>query len=70
MNKETHILPLSESMELTMDKANLSVIAGLGEVAIDAIIEDGVLRDIPIIGQELKKTYEYLLDKFKKNSNK
>ena len=50
MNKETHILPLSESMELTMDKANLSVIAGLGEVAIDAIIEDGVLRDIPIIG--------------------
>lgn len=50
MNKETHILPLSESMELTMDKANLSVIAGLGEVAIDAIIEEGVLRDIPIIG--------------------
>ena len=50
MNKETQILPLSESMELTMDKANLSVIAGLGEVAIDAIIEEGVLRDIPIIG--------------------
>lgn len=50
MNKEPHILPLSESMELTMDKANLSVIAGLGEVAIDAIIEEGVLRDIPIIG--------------------
>ena len=27
-------------------------------------------RDIPIIGQELKKTYEYLLDKFKNNNNK
>jgi len=25
-------------------------------------------RDIPLIGQELKKTYEYLLDKFKKNN--
>ena len=26
-------------------------------------------RDIPLIGQELKKTYEYLLDKFKKNNH-
>ena len=50
MTQQQNIASLSESMELTMDKANLSVIAGLGEVAIDAIIEEGVLRDIPIIG--------------------
>lgn len=37
-------------MELTMDKGNLSVLGDIGEVAIDAIIEEGVLRDIPIIG--------------------
>lgn len=33
-----------------MDKGNLSVLGDIGEVAIDAIIEEGVLRDIPIIG--------------------
>lgn len=49
MDKDTQILSLSDSMEITMDKANLSVIADLGEVAIDAVIEDGVLRDVPII---------------------
>lgn len=49
MAKDTQILSLSDSMKLTMDKANLSVIADLGEVAIDAVIEDGVLRDVPII---------------------
>ena len=48
--KETHnILSLSESMELTMDKGNLSVLEDLGEVAIDAVMDEGILRDVPIL---------------------
>lgn len=50
MTQQQNIASLSKSMELTMDKGNLSVLGDIGEVAIDAIIEEGVLRDIPIIG--------------------
>lgn len=32
-----------------MDKGNLSVLGDLGEVAIDAVMDDGVLRDVPIL---------------------
>lgn len=47
--KQTHkISSLSESMELTMDKGNLSVLGDLGEVAIDAVMDDGVLRDVDL----------------------
>ncbi len=49
MSQKSKILSLADSMELTMDKSNLSVVSDLGEVAIDAVIDDGVLRDVPII---------------------
>ena len=32
-----------------MDKGNLSVLGDLGEVVIDAVMDDGVLRDVPIL---------------------
>ena len=44
-----HISSLSKSMELTMDKGNLSVLRDLGEVAIDAVMDDGILRNVPIL---------------------
>lgn len=43
-------LSLTESMELTMDKSNLSVVGDIGEVMIDAALDDGIFKDIPIIG--------------------
>lgn len=49
MQQSSNISSLSESMELTMDKGNLSVLGELGEVAIDAVMDDGVLRDVPIL---------------------
>lgn len=49
MTQQQSISSLSESMELTMDKGNLSVLKDLGEVAIDAVMDDGVLRDVPIL---------------------
>lgn len=49
MTQAPNISSLSESMELTMDKGNLSVLGELGEVAIDAVMDDGVLRDVPIL---------------------
>lgn len=49
MTQSQNISSLSESMELTMDKGNLSVLGDLGEVAIDAVMDDGVLRDVPIL---------------------
>lgn len=49
MTQKQDILSLSESMELTMDKGNLSVLGDLGEVVIDAVMDDGILRDVPIL---------------------
>ena len=49
MTQSQNILSLSDSMELTMDKGNLSVLGDLGEVAIDAVMNDGILRDVPIL---------------------
>lgn len=49
MTQSQNISSPSESMELTMDKGNLSVLKDLGEVAIDAVMDDGVLRDVPIL---------------------
>ena len=49
MPQSQNISSLSESMELTLDKGNLSVLGDIGEVAIDAVLDDGVLRDVPII---------------------
>lgn len=49
MTQQQNIASLSESMELTLDKGNLSVLGDLGEVAIDAVLDDGLLRDVPIL---------------------
>lgn len=50
MENEKGILSLAESMELTMDKSNLSVVGDIGEVIIDAAMDDGIFKDIPVIG--------------------
>lgn len=50
MENEKGILSLTESMELTMDKSNLSVVGDIGEVMIDAVLDDGIFKDIPVIG--------------------
>lgn len=50
MENKTGILSLAESMELTMDKSNLSVVGDIGEVIIDAAMDDGIFKDIPVIG--------------------
>ena len=50
MENEKGILSLAESMELTMDKSNLSVVGDIGEVIIDAALDDGIFKDIPVIG--------------------
>lgn len=41
---------LSESMEQTLETSNLSFLGDIGEVMIDAVMEDGLLKDIPILG--------------------
>ena len=41
---------LSESMEQTLETSNLSFLGDIGEVMIDATMEESVLRDVPIIG--------------------
>ena len=45
MENEKGILSLAESMELTMDKSNLSVVGDIGEVIIDAAMDDGIFKD-------------------------
>ena len=50
MENEKGILSLTESMELTLDKSNLSVVGDIGEVIIDAALDDGIFKDIPVIG--------------------
>lgn len=40
---------LSKSMIATLQAENLSVVGDLAEVGIDAVIDDGILRDIPIL---------------------
>ena len=50
MENKKGTLSLAESMELTMDKSNLSVVGDIGEVIIDAAMDDGIFKDIPVIG--------------------
>lgn len=50
MENKKSTLSLAESMELTMDKSNLSVVGDIGEVMIDAVLDDGIFKDIPVIG--------------------
>ena len=50
MENQKGILSLADSMELTMDKSNLSIVGDIGEVMIDAVLDDGIFKDIPVIG--------------------
>lgn len=50
MQTQEETLSLSQSMEQTMEMSNLSVVGDIGEVVLDSALEDGVLKDIPIIG--------------------
>lgn len=50
MTQSQSISSLSESMELTMDKGNFSNLAEWGEFALDAVLNEGLLRDVPIFG--------------------
>lgn len=51
MNIENQqISSLSQSMEQTMEMGNLSVVGEIGEVMLDAVLDEGILRDIPVLG--------------------
>lgn len=40
---------LAQSMKQTMEIENLSIVGDIGEVMLDSVMQDGVLKDIPII---------------------
>lgn len=41
---------LSKSMKATLEVDNLSVVTDVGEVFLDQVLEEGLLRDIPVLG--------------------
>lgn len=41
---------ISSSMIATLKTDNLSIVGDLAEVGLDAVIDDGILKDIPIVG--------------------
>ncbi len=41
---------LAVSMEQTLEYGNLEFIGDIGEVMIDAVLDDGILKDVPILG--------------------
>lgn len=50
MHSTEQISGLSKSMEQTIEMGNLSAVGDVAEVMIDTALEDGVLKDLPIIG--------------------
>lgn len=50
MSQQPKILDLAQSMEQTMEIGNLSMITDVGEAIMDRALEDGILKDIPILG--------------------
>lgn len=50
MSQQPKILDLAQSMEQTMEIGNLSMITDVGEAIMDSALEDGILKDIPILG--------------------
>lgn len=50
MKKDAEIVELGESMEQTIEMSNLSVVSDVGEVVLDSVMQDGLLKDIPILG--------------------
>jgi hypothetical protein len=41
---------LAISMQQTIEYGNFNIVGDIGEIVIDATLEDGILKDIPIIG--------------------
>lgn len=41
---------LAKSMKATLEVDNLSVVTDVGEVFLDQVLEEGLLRDIPVLG--------------------
>lgn len=41
---------LATSMQQTVEYSNLEFVGNIGEILIDAVLEDGVLKDVPILG--------------------
>lgn len=60
---------LAISMEQTIEYGNLAFVGDIGELMIDAALNDGVLKDIPIlgtivgVGKCLKNVYDTLFVK-------
>lgn len=50
MSQQPKISDLAQSMEQTMEIGNLSMITDVGEAIIDTALDDGILKDIPILG--------------------
>ena len=50
MSQQPKILDLAQSMEQTMEIGNLSMITDVGEAIMDSALDDGILKDIPILG--------------------
>lgn len=41
---------LSFSMQQTIDYGNLEFVQEIGEIMLDTVLNDGVLKDLPILG--------------------
>ena len=41
---------LATSMQQTVEYGNLEFVGDIGELMIDAALNDGILRDVPILG--------------------
>lgn len=60
---------LAKSMEETIVKGNLEYLGNLGEIAIDAILDEGLLKDVPVIGslvgftKTIRNAYDYVFTK-------
>lgn len=50
MSQQPKILDLAQSMEQTMEIGNLSMITDVEEAIMDSALDDGILKDIPILG--------------------
>lgn len=60
---------LAKSMEETLENGNLDYLGDLGEIAIDAVLDEGLLRDVPVIGslvgftKTIRNVYDYMFAK-------
>lgn len=50
MKMSNQLMPLDLSMEQTIECANLSVVADLGEIVLDSVLDDGILKELPVLG--------------------